>query len=314
MTVLFHSPDDDGRMFAELQTRLGTALPDMELRCWPDAGDRADIEHAVVWMPPRGFFDGLVNLTHVHLLAAGVDGVVDNPAIPASATLLRLEDAGMGELMAEYMLYGVLHAHRRFAALEAASREGRWAHGLPVPNACDIRVGILGAGVLGQQVARRLVANGYPVDCWSRTDRLLPSGVSGHVGVDGLAVLVERANVLICLLPLTDDTRGLLDAKLFSRLPAGSFLINAARGGHLKEPDLIPALDDGRLSGALLDVFQTEPLPSDHPFWSDPRIIVTPHNAAPSPIESSIGQVVANLQAIAREDEPGGRVERDRGY
>ena len=311
VSVLFHCHGDDGRMLGALRE----ALPGVDVRLWPDErGDPATITDAVAWLPPADFFDGLHALERVHALAAGVDNLLDHPGLPATASVIRLEDAGMGELMAEYVLLGVLHAHRGLPRLAAAQRAGRWAAETRTPPAARFGVGILGAGVLGATVARRLVANGYPVGCWSRTAKRLPPGVVGHVGRDGLHECLRGARVLVCLLPLTGQTRDILDAALFARLPEGAYLINVARGEHLVEADLLAALDGGRLDGALLDVFREEPLPAGHPFWTHPRITVTPHLAAPSPLRESAAQVAANLAAVARGERPSGTVDRARGY
>lgn len=311
-TLLFQCEGDtDDQMLGALRA----ALPEHAIRRWPDEiGCRSDIDQAVVWMPPDDLFDGLGHLSHVHLLAAGTDHLLSHPGLPPTATVLRLEDAGMGEQMAAYVLYGVLHAHRRFVDLATAARQRRWAHDTRVVPAAEHRVGILGAGVLASRVAERLVDNGYPVACWSRGTRCLPAGVAGHVGDAGLDDMLARTDTLVCLLPLTDATRGILARPLFAKLRPGAYLINCARGGHLCETDLSAALDDGQLGGALLDVFQTEPLPDSHPFWQDPRIIVTPHLAAPSQVSGSIEQVAHNVRAIASGRELIGVVDRSRGY
>ena len=309
MNVLVHAAGDDGSLPAALRERLPGMTISTREACDPDA-----ISDAVVWLPPPDFFDGLTALRRVHLVAAGVDHLLAHPGLPRDATVLRLEDAGMGREMAEYVLYGVLHAQRRFAEFAAASREGRWARDVTVRSAGETRVGILGAGVLGLSVARRLVTNGYRVSCWSRTTKRLPEGVSGAVGDAARAAFLSASDVLVCLLPLTDATRGILDADTFSRLPPGAFLINVARGGHLIEADLVEALDAGRVSGALLDVFEQEPLPSAHPFHRDPRIIVTPHVAAPSPVDASVEQIATNLEAASRGAPLRGVIDRSRGY
>ena len=309
-SILYHCEGDDGRMLEALRA----ALPARGIRRWPEPGDPRAITDAIVWLPPPDFFDGLVSLERVHALAAGIDQLLAHPGLPARATLIRLEDAGMGERMAEYVLHGVLHAHRRFPELAAARRARRWAHELQADEAAEFGVGVLGAGALGRVVMRRLVANGYPVGCWSRTPRTLPEGVAGHVGARGLDDCLAAARALVCLLPLTDATRGILDRALFERLPRGAFLINPGRGGHLVEEDLLAALDAGHLCGAQLDVFAEEPLPPEHPFWDDPRLLLTPHVAAPSPVAGSVAQVASSFAAIVRGERPAGTVDRARGY
>jgi len=313
MSILFHCQgDDNGRMLQALRE----ALPDHEIKLWPDASNPEAIKHAVVWMPPENFFDGLVNLEHVHAVAAGVDQLLTHKGLPPEVNIYRLEDAGMGVKMCEYVLYGVLHAHRRLPALLQAQRDGRWAREIRTVPASNWHVGILGAGVLGSLVASRLVANGYSCCCWSRSPRELPKGVEGMSGAESLGAFLKPCNVLVCLLPLTDQTRGILDAELFSQLQHGAFLINPGRGEHLVERELSAALDSGQLSGALLDVFATEPLPEIHAFWNDPRILITPHLAAPSSIEGSISRISKTILALdgSSSEIQTARVERSRGY
>lgn len=278
------------------------------------AYDKSAVKAAIVWMPPDNFFDGLDNLSHVYALAAGVDQLIDHPGLSSNVTLVRLHDAGMAIQMQEYVLYGVLHAHRKFHEFRVLQSQGIWAHGTGVRNAADVSVGILGSGALGLKVAERLSANGYPVCCWSRSVKTLPEGVKNSVGAAGLPEFLSNSDVLVCLLPLTRDTRGVLNAELFDRLPEGAFLINVARGAHLVENDLLEALATGQLSGALLDVFATEPLPENHPFWNHPRILLTPHEAATSVVEESVAQILSSIRQVERGEKPLGQVDRTRGY
>lgn len=311
MAILFHCDGDPhGHMFEAIRA----ALPGREIRRWPEAGNRDEITAAIVWQPPARFFDDLPRLEHVLALSAGVDGLLKHPGLPPSVPIVRLHDAGMGDFMADYVLYGVLHARRRMPALLAAARKGIWLHDIVVPRPAAFGVGILGAGALGRYVASRLADQGYRVACWSRGPKTLPRGVAHHAGPDGLETLLASSDVLVCLLPLTEATRDMLDRDLFERLPRGAFLINAARGEHLVEADLVAALDDASLSGALLDVFRTEPLPAEHAFHADPRIIVTPHLAAPSDPRGSAVQIADSLAVLERGERPPGLVDRARGY
>ena len=297
-----------------MRRTLATAAPDIEFRVWPDTGDRRDIAYAAVWNPPAELFQSLPALEAVFALSAGVDRLLENPALPASVPLIRLEDAGMADFMAEYVMYGVLHAHRRMPTFAVAAQAREWAHNVSVPVAASCRVGILGAGVLGQHVAKRLVLNGYPVQCWSRGPRSLPPGVSSVHGADALLTMAASSDVLVCLLPLTDSTRGILDRRLFEAMPKDGFVINAARGAHLVDEDLLAAVQSGHLSGALLDVMHEEPASASHPFWDEPRIVTTPHIAAPSPPLASAEQACAALVALRRGDTPPGLVDRASGY
>ena len=275
---------------------------------------RESIDAAVVWQPPSDFFNDLPALEHVFALAAGVDQLLLHPGLPAHVSITRLEDAGMALQMAEYVLYGVLRAQRNFHLFDAAQRQSKWIHGVPVRAAQDTHVGILGTGVLGTAVASRLALNGYPVSCWSRTAKSTGNGIENVNGLDELPGMLAHCNVLVCLLPLTAETRGILNRSLFAQLPRDAFLINCARGAHLVEADLLHALQTEHLSGAMLDVFDVEPLPQNHPFWSNSRILITPHEAARSLIMQSVEQVTHSIRQVINGDKPAGMIERSRGY
>ena len=318
MNILFFCEDHS----TELLQALTLALPQHELVDWQRDRNEFDpdsIDAAICWNPPDDFFDNLSRLKIVHSIAAGVDHILTHRGLPSDITLLRLNDAGMAEQMAEYVLYGVLHAQRRMTQLREAQTNHNWAHDIEVPSASKLKVSILGAGVLGTAVACRLTQNGYKVTAWRKhappsTTTQATDGFSMVYGQSALSDLLPVSDVLVCLLPLTNDTQGILDAELFSQLPPGAFLINPARGAHLVDPDLINALDTGHLSGALLDVFNQEPLPDNHPLWDHPKVTITPHIAARTVIQQSVRQIVANLDAIERGDTPLGIVNRQLGY
>lgn len=311
MTILYHVAGDDGQLLAALRDALGPR----EIRVWPDCGDRDAITDVIVWQPPAGFFDGLTSLRAIHAVAAGVDRLLSQPGIPHDIPILRLEDAGMGEKMAEYVLLGVLMAQRRMLDGLAAQRQHSWRPAIHAreQHAGEFVVGILGAGQLACTVARRLQSNGYPVRTWSRTEKS-HSDWPHHAGDAGLRELLPQCRVLVSLLPLTDATHGILNAALFEQLPHGAFLVNCARGEQLVERDLLRALADNRLSGALLDVFATEPLPAGHAFWEHPRIAITPHVAAQSQVGESVAQIAANFRRLDAGEQPRGVVDRRRGY
>lgn len=312
MKYLFYCEGDNGRLLQAFRDQLGSHT----VFDWQNDSDIPldQISAAIVWMPPKHFFDNVPNLTHVFSLSAGVDYLLTHPGIPDAAVIHRLRDAGMAEQMAEYVLYGVLHAQRCFHDLQVTQAAKVWADKLHVKSAQDMHVGLLGAGALGSKVAQRLAMNGYPVRCWSRTARDFAPGITGMHGQDALQEFLSVCNVLVCLLPLTDTTRGILDTRLFERLPQGAYLINPGRGAHLIEQDLFDALDNGQLSGALLDVFDTEPLPAEHLFWQHPRIIVTPHVAAKTRVSESVKQMMLSISAIERGEVPNSIVDRQRGY
>ena len=317
MTILFYCEGDDGSMLSHLRNELHS-LPSAQVLVdaadLPDDFDRASVTAALVWNPPADFFNGLSSLTHVYALSAGVDKLLSHPGLPADISLIRLQDAGMSEQMAEYVLYGVLHAQRHFHTLGKAQLHAEWLRGLPVKSARDFHVGILGAGVLAVAVAHRLAANGYLVSCWSRTSKTPVEGISMVCGVNALPKLLPTCDALVCLLPLTADTAGILDTALFRQLPRGAFIINCARGEHLVDNDLVSALDEQHLSGALLDVFHQEPLPEQHPFWQHPAIVITPHEAARTLPREAALQIVRSMQQVEQGQTPAGLVDRSRGY
>ncbi|WP_448189340.1 2-hydroxyacid dehydrogenase [Azospirillum sp. sgz301742] len=273
MTLLFISAADNADAW---RGELAKRLPDLEFRVWPDIGDPADIIYALVWKPPPGVLASLPNLKLILSLGAGVEPLLADPTLPA-APLVRMVAEGLTEDMAAYVVLQVLRWQRQVDAYAAQQRAGVWKQ-LGHRPASEVRVGILGLGVLGEAAARALLPLGFDVIGWSRTPKEIRGVETVHVA-DGLVALAARSDFLVCLLPLTAETRGILDARLFATLPKGAVVINAARGGHLVESDLLSALDGGHLGGASLDVFAEEPLPPGHPFWEHPQIHVTPHVA-----------------------------------
>ncbi len=312
MNILFYCHGDDGSLLKALRLRL----PSHVIFEWADDAPipHQDITAAIAWQPPKHFFDGLTNLTHIYAVAAGVDHFLKTTGLPDNVHVIRLTDAGMGHQMSEYVLYGTLHAQRRMHDFRVAQHEKRWDHHLAVKSAQNTRVGILGAGQLGSAVAQRLAQNQFTVSCWSRSPRSLPEGITSIHGQQQLAGFVSQSDVLVCLLPLTDATAGILNTQLFSQLPSGAFLINPGRGAHLIDNDLVHALSTGLLSGAMLDVFHDEPLPATHPFWSHPRIVITPHVAAKSLVDESADQISDSINSVERGIMPAGLVDRSRGY
>jgi glyoxylate/hydroxypyruvate reductase A len=302
MAILFHSTP---AATARWRPLLGELMPEHEFRFWPQIGDPAAIEYAMVWQPPPGLLAGLPNLRLIVGLGAGIDHLLGDPELPRDVPIMRLVDPYMTDAMSEYVVLQVLRLHRQDLDYLAQQRARLWEE-REQKNAAERPVGILGFGTLGQDAGRKLKALGFTVAGWSRTTKAVP-GFATFAGADGLATVAARSEILVCLLPLTAATQGILNASLFARLPRGAGLVNAGRGGHLVEADLIPALESGQLSGAVLDVFRDEPLPSGHPFWGHPRIIVTPHIAAEThpPTAAAIirdairrfaaGQPIANL-------------------
>lgn len=274
MAILFCSTVDSAtRWRSELLRRR----PEREFRIWPDIGDPAAIDYAIVWRPPPGLLASLPRLKLILSLGAGVDHLLSDPHLPRHVPVVRLVDPHLVDAMSEFVALGVLRLHRQDFDYLAQQRAGEWRE-RDQKNAGERPVGILGFGTIGQAAGRKLRALGFPVAGWSRSPRQI-EGFSTYDGASGFAAFLAVSEILVCLLPLTPETEGILNAATFAQLPRGAGLVNAGRGGHLVEADLIPALDSGQLSGAVLDVFREEPLPPDHAFWRHPRILVTPHIA-----------------------------------
>ncbi|OZI75177.1 glyoxylate/hydroxypyruvate reductase A [Bordetella genomosp. 12] len=279
---------------------------------WHEDLPPQDAEIAVVWGPPAGLFERERKLRVAFNLGAGVDALFRLPTLPADLPIVRLEDAGMAVQMAEYAAHALVRASRQFDQYEALQGEGRWQP-LPELDRSLWPVGVLGMGVMGARVASSLAGLDYPVAGWSRSGKA-PQGVQAFGGRDALGAFLGRTRVLINTLPLTDDTRDLLCRDTLSQLMPEAYLINMGRGAHLVEEDLLALLDSGHVAGATLDVFRTEPLPPGHPFWTHPRVTVTPHVAALSLRRETIAQVAAKIQAFMRGEPLSGTVSRDRGY
>lgn len=273
---------------------LQSLLPEVDVRLWDDPGDRSKVEYAVVWQPPPGGLKTFPNLKVVVSMGAGIDHVLRDPELPRHLPIIRTVGPDLRQRMREYVLLHVLRLHRRLPETEASFRRKEWNQ-LITPVAPDRPVGVLGLGNMGADSASHLAHIGFEVHGWSRRPKNV-AGVICHSAAEGLDRLLKRAEILVCLLPLTPQTTGILNKELFAKLPEGACLINAGRGQHLVEEDLIPALDSGQLGGATLDVLQVEPAAEDHPFWTHPKILLTPHIA--SLIDPEVGSrlIAANLK------------------
>jgi glyoxylate/hydroxypyruvate reductase len=308
MSLVFYSRTDAPEPWREA---IGAALPGLPFHVWPETGDPGKVRYTLVWKPPAGWHRRFPNLQAILSLGAGVDAILADPDLPPGIPVLRLVDAGLSRQMAEYAAYGVLLFHRRMHEYSLQQRQSRWEP-LPPSATGDCNVGIMGLGVLGAEAARYISGMGYPVLGWSRTPKRIP-GATCYSG-DDLDRFLAHTQILVNFLPLTPATEGLLNARLFARLPAGACLVNLARGVHVVDADLLAALDSGHLGGALLDVFHEEPLAADHPFWTHPRILVTPHVAAVTLASEAAAQVIANLKRLERGEQPLGIVDRAAGY
>ncbi|MBL8839195.1 MAG: glyoxylate/hydroxypyruvate reductase A [Alphaproteobacteria bacterium] len=308
MALLFSSQADDPVAWTAM---LRTAYPDLDIRIWPEVGAVADIDVALVWKYPPGDLARYPNLKLVCSLGAGVDHLLDDPKFPDVA-LVRIVDPAMTAGMTEFVCAAVLRHHCQFPEFAQYQRERRWMR-QNRPPARERVVGILGMGELGRDAATMLQALGFTVIGWARTERKL-AGVDTFGGAAGLPAFLARAQILVCLLPLTPATRGILNSALFAQLPRGAALVNVARGAHVVDGDLLAALDAGQLSGATLDVFSPEPLPAGHPFWSHPKIFVTPHVASLTNPRTAAAQIIENIRRFRAGEKLLNQVDRALGY
>ncbi|MBB6219606.1 glyoxylate/hydroxypyruvate reductase A [Rhizobium leguminosarum] len=272
--------------------------------------DSDEIRYILTWTAPPDLHR-FRNLEVVFSIGAGVDQFKPG-TLPPDVMLVRMVEDGIVRMMQEYVTLAVLTLHRKLKAYIAQQADAAWLS-LPVRQAAQQRIGILGLGMLAQAVIERLKPFGFPLAAWSRSERQV-DGVDCYDGPDGLTQFLARTDILICLLPLTQATQGLLDASLFASLPAGAALVHVGRGAQLDHDALIAALDEGHLSGAVIDVTEPEPLPSEHGFWRHPKIILTPHIASVTQPETAARAVIDNIKRHRDGLEPIGLVDRDRGY
>ncbi|MEJ2639001.1 MAG: glyoxylate/hydroxypyruvate reductase A [Desulfosarcinaceae bacterium] len=286
--------------------------PELEVRVWPEGGDPADIGFIAAWETPPGFFAQFPNLKCIASLGAGVDHLLADPELPEGVFITRVIDPSIARQMSEYLLLHVLRFSRHSRQFDQNAAREVWRPRIPM-RAADLTVGIMGMGQLGLDAARKLMPLDFPVIGWRRTAQAV-EGVQIFSGPDELPAFLAASRILVCTLPLTRETRGILDAAVFKKLPEGAYVINVARGAHLKEVDLLDALDRRHLSGACLDVFQTEPLPAGHPFWHHPKVTVTPHVASLTNPYEVVPQMAANYRRVMAGERPHQLVDLARGY
>jgi len=282
----------------------------LDVVVWPDQRC-LNAEVAVCWDPPSGIFDQMPNLRLVHSIAAGIDNIVGGQNM-RQLSLCRVVDPALAAGMLQFVLWGVVYFHRRLDEVLDRQLSRQWVRPSQTPaSAC--RVGVMGMGELGGFVARYLLSLGYTVSGWSRTPREM-QGVQIFSGPENLDAFLAQADILVCLLPLTPETRGILAQRAFDALPKGAALIHCGRGEHLVEADLITALDSGQLRGAIVDVFEQEPLHTDHPFWIRQDVVVTPHMATMATVDVIVEQVVTNIGRLCSASPLLNQVNLQRGY
>ncbi|MHB2166624.1 2-hydroxyacid dehydrogenase [Alsobacter sp. R-9] len=297
--------------------RFREVLPGRDVVMAGEPFDRRAVHYAVTWKHPPGALAGLPNLSAIFSLGAGVDHLMGDPRLP-DVPVVRVVDDDLTRRMSEYVVLHALRILRQHDRYVRQQHEKVWLDDDAQPSARDVRVGILGLGVLGQDAAAKLAVMGFDVAGWSRTRRPLP-GLPTFAGAEELAPFLARTNILVCLLPLTPATTGIIDARMLAGLArdgrvGGPHLINAGRGGLQVEADILAALDAGTLASATLDVFQTEPLPQESRLWTHPRVTVTPHNAAMSS-PPAIARLIAEQIRRHEAGEPFlYLVDRERGY
>ena len=310
MALLYMSRRADGLVWREY---LAPAIADLDFRIHPVTGDRSAIDAVLAWDCPLDDLSSLPNLRLVMSLGAGVDHVLSvRHLVPDGVSLTRIVDPAMTSQMSEWCLMATLNHLRDWDGYRALHRQRRYEE-LDVPLPCDVTVGILGLGVLGRHCARVMTALGYGVRGWSRTPKDI-EGVACLHGRPSLERFLAPCDVVICLLPLTRETEGILDARAFSWMKRGCYVINAARGGHVVDDDLVSAIDRGQVSGAVLDVQRREPMPDDHPFWYHPRILTFPHVAAFTVPETSAPQIAENYRRLRSGEPLLNVVDFERGY
>ena len=308
MTLLYKSSAQRGCVWKEL---FAQEAPDIEFRLWPDAGNPADVRYLAAWEPPAELISTFPNLEVLFSVGAGVDQF-DLSQVPRQVQVVRMIEPLLTQGMAEYVALATLALHRNLIDYVDAQRERRWTPIELVP-AAERRVSVMGLGTMGRAAIEALRPFGFQLAGWSRSKRTI-ADVECFAGADSLDAFLGRSDILICLLPLTPETSGILRRETFEKLPSGARLINAARGAHLVEQDLLHALASGQISGAILDVLAQEPPPADHPFWNHPRILITPHMASNTSAESGGRALLDNVLRHERGEPMMGVVQRELGY
>ena len=308
MSVLYRADPERGRVWARI---FAERAPDLTFHIWPETGAPAEVRYLIAWAPSAELLSSLPNLQVLFSTGAGVDHI-DLSRVPAGVPVVRMVEPNVVDGMVEYATLSVLALHRNLLDYARTQTAGLWRP-LEVLPASARRVGVLGLGVLGRAVLDRLRPFGFQLNGWSRSAKEIP-GVTCYAGQRALEGFLSNCDILICLLPLTQETRGILDTHTLAMLPRGAALINVGRGTHLHQLALLEALDAGHLSAAILDVCDPEPLPQHHPLWVHPRVLLTPHIASVTQPGTAAPIVLENIRRHQRGEPLHDVIDRNRGY
>jgi glyoxylate/hydroxypyruvate reductase A len=309
MSIAIICPNRD---VSDWVTALHMHEPLLKIEVWPEIADPRSVEFVLTWSQPAGVLQQFPNLKCISSLGAGVNHVLNDVTCPPEIPLVRVIDHNLKQSMSEYVMHGVLEHFRRFDVYRQQQARSEWAiHA--ASHIAEVGIGVMGCGELGGYVAAKLANFGFRVYGWTRCSKQLEK-IMAFAGPSQMGEFLKKAHILICLLPLTPETKQILNIWTFRQLPPNAFVINVARGDHLVEADLLEALDNGLLSGALLDVFRDEPLPQEHPFWAHKLITLTPHIASVTNPCSAAPQIVENYRRAITGRRLLNLVDRQRGY
>ena len=273
---------------------IAKELPDLEMRAWPEAGDRTEVEYLIANSLPPGEFATFPNLKFVASTSAGVDRLLDDPDFPADVPIVRSINVQRTATMCAWVCYHVIRHHRHFDQYRENQAAKLWQH-LRYTAPDSVGLGVMGMGTLGGTAARMLKGFMFDVAGWSRTPKTI-EGIETFAGTDGFEPFLKRSNIIVSILPGTPETDNLLNRDTLALLPEGAYIVNCGRGNLIDDDALIGAMDRGHIAGAALDVFKTEPLPPDHPFWSHPKVTVTPHYSSNGGARHGVGVIVDNIR------------------
>lgn len=312
MTLLVRSGNAEA--FAEWHAAFAECAPNLRVRNWSDPGvDPNSVEYVMVWEPEHHRIARFPNLRMICSAAAGIDHILADPGLPRHLPLVRLVTPDQAQRMGDYVCWAVLSLVRRIPDIIAEQRARGFDTALTGESATDTRVGVMGLGAMGARSAAMLAGLGFQVAGWSNSAKHI-AGVADFVGDAAFGAFLARSDVLVCLLPLTPSTTGIIRADTLAQLPQAAGVVNAGRGRHVVDADLIAALDNGHIAGAVLDVFDPEPLPREHPYWAHPKVIVTPHVASFGSRRVRARHIAGVIAAFERGEAFAGLYDPLRGY